>query len=421
MAAMAARPDAPTVLATVQAALARAEVTAPLAAWAHLDVGGAVERARALDEQAQAGTQAAGALHGLPVGIKDLIDTADQPTQYGSPAYAGHRPARDAEVVRRLRAAGAVVLGKTVTTEHALFHPGPTRNPHDPLRSPGGSSSGSAAAVAAGVVPVALGTQTAGSVLRPASFCGVVGAKPTFGVVPTDGVKPCAPSLDTVGVLAADPGLAAAVLGVLAGDPGRFRPRVPDRALRIGLCRTPWWSALEPGVGAAIEAGAQRLARGHHEVVEVAAPAGFEALAPAQEAVMAAEVRSSLAADVARAPDALSDTLRAYLERAATLAPGAPEATALAQRWRARSAQLFAGVDVLLTPAALGEAPPLSAGSTGDPLPCRAFTLLGVPTVAIPGLVGPAGLPLGVQLVAPFGEDGLVLGAAVSVGAVLGG
>ncbi len=411
---MAAPPDhAPTVLATAQAALARAEVTAGLAAWAHLDVHGAPARARELDAVLDAGV-----LHGLPVGVKDLIDTADQPTEYGSAAYAGHRPVRDAEVVRRLRAAGAVVLGKTVTTEHALFHPGPTRNPHDPLRSPGGSSSGSAAAVAAGVVPVALGTQTAGSVLRPASFCGVVGVKPTFGLVPTDGIKPCAPSLDTVGVLAADAGLAAAVLGVLADDPERFRPRVPDRPLRIGSWRTPWWSALEPGAGAAIEAGVGRLARGRFEVVEVVAPEGFDALVGAQEALMAAEVLEALAGED---PDALSDTLRAYLQRAAKLAPGAPEAATLAERWRARLPELFAGVDVLLVPAALGEAPPLSAGSTGDPLPCRAFTLLGVPTVAVPGLVGPHGLPLGVQVVAPWGQDGLALGAATSIGAVLAG
>lgn len=415
---MVAHPDAPTALAAVRAALARAEVTAPLSAWAHLDVDGALVRARALDAQRAASPEHAGTLHGLPIGVKDLIDTADQPTEYGSPAYRGHRPPRDAEVVRRLRAAGAVVLGKTVTTEHALFHPGPTRNPHDPLRSPGGSSSGSAAAVAAGVVPVALGTQTAGSVLRPASFCGVVGVKPTYGVVPTHGVKPCAPSLDTVGVLAADAGLAAAVLGVLADDPERFRPRVPDRPLRIGICRTPWWSALEPGAGAAIEAGADRLAGGRFEVVEVVAPDGFDALVGAQEAVMGAEVRASLAGED---PDTLSDTLRAYLQRAAQLAPGAPDAAALAERWRARLPELFAGVDVLLTPAALGEAPPLSAGSTGDPLPCRVWTLLGVPTVSVPGLVGRDGLPLGVQLVAPWGEDGLVLGAATSIGAVLAG
>ncbi len=420
---MAAPPDAPTVLATVQAALARARVTEPLAAWAHLDVDGAAVRARALDAGLEATQAAAGVLHGLPVGIKDLIDTADQPTEYGSPAYRGHRPAHDAEVVRRLRAAGAVVLGKTVTTEHALFHPGPTRNPHDPLRSPGGSSSGSAAAVAAGVVPVALGTQTAGSVLRPASFSGVVGTKPSFGVVPTAGIKPCAPSLDTVGVLAADAGLAAAVLGVLADDPERFRPWVPDRPLRVGFCRTPWWSALEPGAGAAIEAGVRRLAGGVAsggglEVVEVVAPESFGALAGAQEALMAAEVLEALADEV---PDTLSDTLRAYLQRAAQLAPGAPEAAALAERWRARLPELFAGVDVLLVPAALGEAPLLSAGSTGDPLPCRAFTLLGVPTVSVPGLLGPAGLPLGVQLVAPYGQDGLALGAATSIGAALAG
>lgn len=384
-----------------------------LHAWVHLDVDLALARARALDAVPAAER---GALHGLPVGIKDIIDTADLPTEHGSPIHAGHRPERDAAAVARLRAAGAVVVGKTVTTEFALFHPGPTVNPHDPTRTPGGSSSGSAAAVGAGTLPLAVGTQTAGSVVRPASFCGVVGAKPTLGAVPTAGVKPCSETLDTVGVFAADVEGAAIALGVLADDPPAFRPADLGDRPRIGFCRTPWWDALDPDAARTLEAAVGRLA-GDLDVVEVALPAGFDGLVAAQQAVMGTEVLAALAHERTSAPERLSEHLRAYLEEAATLAAGYEDGLALAARCRTALPDVFADVDVLLAPSVLGEAPPLE--TTGDPLLCRAWTLLGTPTVAVPGLTGPAGLPLGVQVIAPVGRDDLALGGAARLAPLL--
>jgi Asp-tRNA(Asn)/Glu-tRNA(Gln) amidotransferase A subunit family amidase len=385
-----------------------------LHAWAHLDPERALARARELDALPAADR---GPLHGLPVGVKDIIDTADLPTEHGSPIYAGHRPARDAPAVARLRSAGAVVVGKTVTTEFALFHPGPTVNPHDPTRTPGGSSSGSAAAVGAGTLPLAVGTQTAGSVVRPASFCGVVGAKPTLGAVPTAGVKPCSETLDTVGVFAADVEGAAMALGVLADDPPAFRPADLGDRPRIGFCRTPWWSELEPDAARTIEAAAEGLAR-ELDLVEVALPAGFDGLVAAQQAVMGAEVLRALAHERTTAADQLSDRIRAYLADAETLAAGYDDGLALATRCREALPDVFASVDVLLAPSVLGEAPPLE--TTGDPLLCRAWTLLGTPTVAVPGLTGPAGLPLGVQVIAPVGRDDLALGGAARLAPLLG-
>jgi Asp-tRNA(Asn)/Glu-tRNA(Gln) amidotransferase A subunit family amidase len=224
------RTGALTSEALVRACLDRiAERDGALHAWAHVDPDRALAEARARDAE-----EPRGPLHGVPVGVKDLIDTADLPTAYGSPIYAGYRPAVDAACVERLRAAGAVVLGKTVTTEFALFHPGPTCNPHDPGRTPGGSSSGSAAAVADGHVPLALGTQTAGSIIRPAGFCGVWGFKPTFERLPTAGIKPIAPSLDTLGPFARGPDDLALCAGVLAGAASAWRRAGPGAPPRGG-------------------------------------------------------------------------------------------------------------------------------------------------------------------------------------------
>jgi Asp-tRNA(Asn)/Glu-tRNA(Gln) amidotransferase A subunit family amidase len=221
-----------------------------LRAWAWLDEEAALAQARSRD-----GEEPRGPLHGIPVGVKDVIDTADLPTAYGSPIYTGHQPARDADCVAWLREAGAVVLGKTVTTEFATYEPPPTVNPLDPARTPGGSSSGSAAAVAAGMVPLAYGTQTAGSVIRPASFCGVAGFKPSHGWRSTAGIKRLSARLDTLGLLArtvAD----TALLGGFAA---------PSGERRVAFCRTPWWDALEDGGRVALEDAAGRLGA---EVVE---------------------------------------------------------------------------------------------------------------------------------------------------------
>jgi Asp-tRNA(Asn)/Glu-tRNA(Gln) amidotransferase A subunit family amidase len=383
-----------------------------LRAWAHLDPDRAIAEARRRDAD-----EPRGPLHGVPVGVKDIVDTGDLPTEHGSPIYRDHRPSDDAVVVARLRAAGAVVLGKTVTTEFAFFTPGPTTNPHDPARTPGGSSSGSAAAVAARTVPLAVGTQTAGSVVRPASFCGTVGAKPTFGVVPTAGVKPAAPSLDTVGVFTNDVGDAALALGVMADDLDRFRPADLGERPRIGFARTHEWDQLEPATRAALDAAVERLAR-HVEVVEVVLPASFAGLVDAQQTVMATEALRMLADERSHHADLLSDGLRTYLEGAEALVAGYDDAISLAARCRDQLPEAFAGVEVVLAPSVIGEAP--SIETTGDPLLCRAWTLLGTPTVAVPGLRGPAGLPLGVQTIALPGRDDLALGGAAIIADVLG-
>lgn len=381
-----------------------------LHAWAHLDPEVALTRARELD-QLPAGER--GPLHGIPVGVKDIIDTADLPTEYGSPIYADHRPGADAEVVARLRAAGAVILGKTVTTEFALFHPGPTTNPHDSSRTPGGSSSGSAAAVGAGTVPLALGTQTAGSVVRPASFCGVVGVKPTFGAIPTRGVKPASPALDTVGIFTRDVAGAEhvlGVLGVLAGTPSATG--TPDR-LRVGVARTPEWDLLPADTFTRIERAIDAL-----RVHEIELPAPFVGLVEAQTCVMNVEVTHALADERTYHYEQLSPALRERLAVGDRATWAYDAARAHVERCRGLLSILFASVDVLVAPSVLGEAPPLEEG-TGDPVLCRAWTAIGTPAVSVPGLTGPAGLPLGIQVIAPPGRDVLALAGAQQIGELL--
>ena len=315
------------------------------------------------------------------------------PTTYGSPIYAGHRPARDADCVTSLREAGAVVLGKTVTTEFATYQPPPTVNPLDPARTPGGSSSGSAAAVAAGMVPLAFGTQTAGSVIRPASFCGIAGFKPAHGWRPTAGIKRLSERLDTLGLLARNVADVA-----LFGGFDAPQPREP----RLAFCRTPWWDDLEAGGRAALEDAAARLGAADLEL-----PPEFGGLAAAQEAAMAFDVARNLEPEWREHRDGLSDAMRAYLEGArAVTAEDAEAAVALGERCRSAFPAVLAGFDALLVPGVLGEAPLRSEGNTGSPLLCRPWTFLGVPAFSVPGLVGPAGMPIGVQLV---GLDAVVL------------
>lgn len=386
-----------------------------LHAWAHLDPDRALARARELDGL-PAGER--GPLHGVPVGVKDIIDTADLPTEYGSPIYAGNRPAADAEVVARLRAAGAVVIGKTVTTEFALFHPGSTVNPHDPSRTPGGSSSGSAAAVGAGLVPLALGTQTAGSVVRPASFCGVVGVKPTFGAIPTRGVKPCSPALDTVGVFARDVAGAAHAVEVLSDGGAAGAARRDREPVRVGFARTPEWDVVPADTRTRVERAVEALASSL-DVREVELPDPFRGLADAQTYVMNVEVTHALAAERRQHYEGISTALRVRLAVGDKATWAYDAARAHVERCRGLLPIAFASVDVLLAPSVLGEAPPLEEG-TGDPLLCRAWTALGAPAVSVPGLTGPAGMPLGVQVIAPPGRDDLALAGAQQIGEVLG-
>jgi amidase len=391
-----------TSVEAVSACLARIEARdGALHAWAHVDPEQALAQAWARDAEPPRGP-----LHGVPVAVKDVIDTGDLPTEYGSPVYAGHRPARDAECVARLRRAGAVIVGKTATTEFALYHPAATANPHDPGRTPGGSSSGSAAAVADGMVPLALGTQTAGSIVRPAAFCGVFGFKPTFGTIPTTGVLRLSAALDTVGHFARsvdDLRLVGEALGV----PWAVR-RMPPRP-RIALLRTAHWDAVESGARDRIEAAVDAL---EGELHELALPAAFAELPEAQSRVMERDVFRGFREEADAPPEPVSPELAALLERGGAVTTADYDAArALADACRAEVPALLDGFDVVVTPAVRGEAPK-GLDATGDPLFCRMWTLLGTPTVAVPGLRGPDGLPLGIQVVAAPGRDEHALAAA---------
>jgi Asp-tRNA(Asn)/Glu-tRNA(Gln) amidotransferase A subunit family amidase len=356
------------------------------------------------------------ALAGLPIAVKDVIDTAGLPTERGSPIHRGRRPGRDATCVARLRAAGAVVLGKTVTTEFAFYRPGRTRNPHDPSRTPGGSSSGSAAAVAAGLVPAALGTQTAGSVIRPASFCGVVGMKPTFGRVPLDGVLPFAPTLDTIGVFVRDLSALPLLLDAM-GAPAP--PAGRDGPPRVALCRTESWPLAEPSTRALVEDAAGALARAGAAVEDLDLGPAFQDLAAAQRAVMAAEAARAFAEVRARHGDLLSPVLRDFLREGDGVGRGREaEAREQAARCRAALEAIFARLDVLLTPAAPGEAP-VGLESTGDPVFNRIWTLLGVPCLSLPAGRGPDGMPVGLQLVGASGADGALVESAAWIARAL--
>ncbi|WP_457090363.1 amidase [Microvirga sp. P5_D2] len=378
-------------------------------AWQHLDMDAALNMARHLDRFGS------GPLKGIPVGVKDIIDTTDMPTGYGSALYETFRPPRDAACVALARHAGALILGKTVTTEFAYFQPGKTRNPHDPNRTPGGSSSGSAAAVASGMVPLAFGTQTAGSIIRPASFCGCVGYKPTFGLIDRTGVRPFADSLDTVGVFATTIQDAAFFASVIAGRPDL---RIADEGLRprIGLTRTHAWEAAEPATATALNEAAARLRTAGLEVGEVALPERWRGLLEAQTTIMAFEAARSHAPEMLTASDHLSAKLRELLEAGARTAPEDYDAArALVAESRASFRDVLDGLDVLLTPSAPGEAPE-GLGATGDPVFNRMWTVLGVPCISVPGLTGPSGMPVGIQVVGRWGDDRRALAASAAIG-----
>jgi Asp-tRNA(Asn)/Glu-tRNA(Gln) amidotransferase A subunit family amidase len=379
----------------VRACLERIAAREPtVRAWTHLDRDGALAAARRLDRTARSGV-----LHGIPVGVKDIIDTADMPTGYGSPIYARHQPCADAATVALARAAGAVVLGKTVTTEFANRHAGPTTNPHNPAFSPGGSSSGSAAAVADAMVPLATGTQTGGSIIRPASYCGVYALKPSFGLFATFGVKPNTELLDTVGVMARSVGDLALAYAALAGIPFAGAPTA-DIAPRIGVCRTPYWDKAEPATRDALEQAARRLSSAGAKVVDVALPAEFARLQDSQTALSGFEAPRNHADELRRNRALISAELAEKIEEGGRVSLEAFQAARRhAERCRAGFHAAMAGCDVLLAPSAPGEAP-RGLASTGDPIFNALWTLLHVPCLNLPGFGGPTGLPVGVQLIA---------------------
>ncbi|HEX3347071.1 MAG TPA: amidase, partial [Acetobacteraceae bacterium] len=336
--------------ALMEACLARiAEREPRLRAFTYLDPD-AARRAAA--------SAAAGPLHGLPVAVKDVLDTADMPTEYGSPIYAGHRPRADAAVVALAKRAGGVAIGKTVTTEFATRKPGPTVNPHDHAHTPGGSSSGSAAAIADFCVPLAFGSQTAGSVIRPAAFCGIVGFKPTYATLPIAGMKIMSESLDTIGVLARTVADCALLLSAMTGRDLGDPDAKPDRPPRVGVCRTYAWPQAETATMALLDDVAAGAARAGATVVERDLPDDFTALAEAQPAVMNGESALSLAWELTVHPDEVSDLLRPRLLDAAVAGPEVLErGRATFRRLQALFPSVMGDLDVLLTPSAPGEAP----------------------------------------------------------------
>ena len=376
-----------------------------LMAWVALARNSAIAAARVLDRGPDGGL-----LHGVPIGIKDIMATHDLPTGCGSPIYRDWTPPYDAAVVALARRAGAVVIGKTVTTEFAYFGAGPTVNPRDGARTPGGSSSGSAAAVGAGMVPLATGTQTAGSIVRPAAFCGVAGYKPSFGVIDPAGVKPLAVTLDTIGVLGATVADTALFVEAVSGLDLLATAERAGAPRRIGLCRSPAWDQASAEMQAAFLSLPARLAG--VEIVERELPAEAAHMLAAQKRIMAFEAARALAYEVDAHWALLSPRLQDLLTegRAIDRAEYGRD-RALVPHLAAALDAAFADVDVLLTPAAAGVAP-LRAAGTGDPVFNRLWTLAGTPAVAVAGPRDPAGLPLGVQVIAPVGRDAIALEAA---------
>ncbi len=355
-----------------------------------------------------------GPLHGLPIGVKDVLDTADFPTQYGSPIWSWYKPRADAACVAWARAAGAFVAGKTVTTEFATRHPGPTTNPHDSRRTPGGSSSGSAAGVAAHYFPVAFGTQTAGSVIRPAAFCGVIGYKPSFGLINRAGMKIMSDSLDTIGVLARSVADCALLAGVVSGvDLGN--PEAKSAPPLLGLCRTPFWERAAPETAAMMERVAGRLSQAGARVRAVTLPPLFDEFGAAHARVMNGESVRALGWEMLHARDQLSPGLREILEAALSAPPQAmTEAQGVLRDSRAAFADWMGDLDALITPAAPGVAPE-GLEWTGDPAFNLIWTGLHVPCVTVPAGEGPGGMPLGVQVVARRGQDRAALAWAAWV------
>jgi Asp-tRNA(Asn)/Glu-tRNA(Gln) amidotransferase A subunit family amidase len=419
-----------------------------LRAFAWLDPARVEREAQALDaalDLRRRRGEAMPLLAGVPVGVKDIVDTAGIPTECGAALFAGRIPERSATLVEYLTRSGALVFGKTVTAECAFFHPGPTRNPWDQTRTPGGSSMGSAAAVAAGIVPAAVGSQTNGSVIRPAAFCGVVGFKPTAGRILTSGVLRFSPTLDTIGGFARTVEGVAHLCAALAGEPlagwwdgpdeGRrtndggplpFVLRPSSRSAhevaghRLAVVRTAEWDAAEPAMRERFEADVAALRAAGATVEEATLPDGLDERAIAvHRTIMQREAAENLGALIAERPDRVSDTLRVYVEGGATIA-GRDYEAALRQRLRWIDAFLnwSAAYDAILSPPALGEAP--GPETTGDPRFCTRWTLVGAPALSLPTGLGPNGLPLGLQLAGTPGDDRRLLRAAAAVERVIG-
>ena len=396
-----------TAEALMRACLERvAERDEVVRAWAHLDPDQATAEAKSADAAGNPGP-----LAGIPVAVKDIIDTADMPTRHGSTIYGVNRPNADAAVVTQTRQQGGVVMGKTVTTEFAWRNPGPTGNPHNAEHTPGGSSSGSAAGVADFQFPLAFGTQTAGSVIRPAAYCGAVGFKPSVGTHSRDGVKELSNYLDTVGCFARSVEDAAFFDAVLRGTTPSPLDGFDATPPRIGVM-VPFRIEAEPPALEMLETVWRRAEAAGATITDVPSSTGFEALADLQTVVMTGDSGRALEWEYARHPERLTRFYRDNIALGLAMADDAlAAAKARADKARVEQAVLFEGVDILLTLPAPGEAPH-GLGFTGDPLFNRVWTILGWPCVTIPVGAGPNGLPLGAQIVAPAGADATALAAA---------
>jgi Asp-tRNA(Asn)/Glu-tRNA(Gln) amidotransferase A subunit family amidase len=405
-----------------------AVVESEVQAFAHLDPEHALAQARALDRHKADGGRI-GALHGIPVGIKDIFDTADYPTECGSPILAGRRPSADAAVVRKLREAGAVIIGKTVTTEFAYFHPGKTRNPRDVTRTPGGSSSGSAAAVAAGMVPLAIGSQTNGSTIRPAAFCGVFGAKPGHGLISRSGALTLSRTLDHVGAFARSVEDLALILDCIVGhDPAdpdsrafaspSFRAvaaEAPPLPPSFAFVRTPMWDKAEPEAREALEDLAKELG-----AREVDLPADYGSAWDALRAIMAADMAYNLGAFVDKGSEVSKPFSDLIAEGRKVTAVEYLAAVRDARRYTEGLSAIFEQLaDAIITLSARGVAPQ-GLDKTGDPVFCTLWTLTGLPSLNLPLLANADGLPIGVQLVGAPGRDERLLRTANAMIETLG-
>ena len=382
-----------------------------LQAWAYFDRNAALAAARAADK-----TSSRGLLHGVPFALKDIIDTIDMPTAHGSPIYKGFRPGWDAPCVAACRDAGAVLFGKTVSAEFAHVQPGPTRNPHNPAHTPGGSSSGSAAVVGAGMVPAAFGTQTTGSTIRPAAYCGTVGYKPSYGDFCLTGVRDNSPSLDTLGLIARsveDLALFRSAVMVLPYEP---LDTVSVSNLRIGFCRTPWWDQAEEYTRALLASTAEALSKAGAHVSDFTMPDGAAGLVEAMRDVSGFEFARVILHERLHHKDQLSNKLLngRVADGIACTYEGYRSALATLEDYRNRFTAAMAGFDLLLTPSAAGEAPE-GIRSTGNPIFNLAWTATYTPAVTLPSGSGPLGLPLGIQLIGHRNDDYRFLSAAQAV------
>jgi len=369
-------------------------------AWQYLDPEQAIAEARTRDR-----SDRSGALIGVPFSVKDIIDTSDMPTEYGSPIYAGHRPRADASCVALSRKAGGVLLGKSVTTEFANFHPSKTRNPLDLNRTPGGSSSGSAAAVADRMVALSIGSQTTGSTVRPAAFCGVFGYRPTYGDLRCVGIKEAAGSLDTLGLIARSIDDIALYRDVLLD----VKPVAVDKNVappRIGFCRTHLWSLLESSTQALFEDAANRLARAGANVSDVTLPSEFEGIPDAHRLISGFEFSRNFAWEIEHHWEKISTTLRNGRVRDGLECSFERylDARDLAERCRQAIAHVIAPFDVVLTACATGEAP-ADLNTTGNAKLALIWTTVHLPAITVPVFKGPAGMPIGAYVVGKRNRD----------------